>query len=79
MLDGPIYCGKCQEENDVGTVSGRGTSSPPIGSRRLLHLMDQTILYHHLILMQNPGFDFSGAEFNGAVPDPETFMGGVKL
>lgn len=26
---------------------------------------------------QNPGFDFSGAEFNGAVPDPKTFMGGV--
>ena len=26
---------------------------------------------------ENPGFDFSGAEFNGAVPDPKTFMGGV--
>ena len=26
---------------------------------------------------QNPGFDFSGATFNGAVPDPKTFMGGV--
>ncbi|TYZ61096.1 hypothetical protein PybrP1_004557 [[Pythium] brassicae (nom. inval.)] len=27
---------------------------------------------------ENPGFDFSGAEFNGAAPDPRTFMGGVK-
>ncbi|EWM30280.1 CS-like domain protein [Nannochloropsis gaditana] len=27
---------------------------------------------------ENPGFDFSNAEFNGAVPDPETFLGGVK-
>lgn len=27
---------------------------------------------------ENPGFDFRGAEFNGQVPDPRTFMGGVK-
>ena len=26
---------------------------------------------------ENPGFDFSGASFNGSVPDPKTFMGGV--
>jgi hypothetical protein len=25
---------------------------------------------------ENPGFDFSGAEVNGTVPDPRTFMGG---
>jgi hypothetical protein len=23
---------------------------------------------------ENPGFDFSGAEFTGNVPDPKTFM-----
>ncbi|CAN0106836.1 unnamed protein product, partial [Ectocarpus sp. 8 AP-2014] len=27
---------------------------------------------------ENPGFDFSGAEFNGQVPDARSFMGGVK-
>ena len=27
---------------------------------------------------ENPGFDFSGADFNGAVPDAREFMGGVK-
>lgn len=27
---------------------------------------------------ENPGFDFSGAEFSGNVPDPRTFMDGVK-
>ncbi len=27
---------------------------------------------------ENPGFDFSGADFNGSVPDPRQFMGGVK-
>jgi hypothetical protein len=28
--------------------------------------------------LEHPGFDFSGAEFSGAAPDPRTFMGGVK-
>jgi len=27
---------------------------------------------------ENPGFDFSNAEFNGTVPDARQFMGGVK-
>ena len=27
---------------------------------------------------ENPGFDFRGAEFNGSVPDPRAFMGGIK-
>lgn len=27
---------------------------------------------------ENPGFDFSGAEFSGSCPDPRNFMGGVK-
>lgn len=26
---------------------------------------------------ENAGFDFSGATFNGQVPDPKSFMGGV--
>ena len=37
---------------------------------------------HQLMLerfqRENPGFDFSGAEFNGAAPDPSKFMGGLK-
>jgi len=27
---------------------------------------------------ENPGFDFSGAEFNGNIPNARDFMGGVK-
>ncbi|CAM9614243.1 unnamed protein product [Chrysoparadoxa australica] len=27
---------------------------------------------------EHPGFDFSNAEFNGAVPDANSFMGGVR-
>lgn len=28
--------------------------------------------------LENPGFDFSSASFNGEVPDPRTFMGGIR-
>ncbi|PRP80857.1 putative nuclear movement domain-containing protein [Planoprotostelium fungivorum] len=28
---------------------------------------------------ENPGFDFSGAEFSGSAPDPRSFMGGMNL
>ena len=27
---------------------------------------------------EHPGFDFSGAQFSGAAPDPRDFLGGVK-
>ena len=27
---------------------------------------------------EHPGFDFSGAEFNGTIPSAQEFMGGVK-
>lgn len=27
---------------------------------------------------ENPGMDFRGAEFNGSVPDPRTYMGGIR-
>lgn len=27
---------------------------------------------------ENPGFDFSGADFNGSIPDAREFMGGIK-
>jgi hypothetical protein len=27
---------------------------------------------------EHPGFDFSGAEVTGAVPDPRTFLGGMR-
>ncbi|KAL7066369.1 CS domain-containing protein [Cryptosporidium serpentis] len=28
---------------------------------------------------ENPGFDFSGAEFSGNAPDPRNFLGGPKM
>mmetsp|Transcript_10917 Transcript_10917/g.32472 ORF Transcript_10917/g.32472 Transcript_10917/m.32472 type:complete len:160 (-) Transcript_10917:78-557(-) len=35
---------------------------------------DQQRLMLERFQMENPGFDFSGATFNGAVPNPRTFM-----
>lgn len=31
-----------------------------------------------VLLVQHPGFDFSGATFNGMAPDAHTFMGGIS-
>jgi hypothetical protein len=30
------------------------------------------------VVLQHPGFDFSGATINGAAPDAHTFMGGIS-
>lgn len=36
-------------------------------------------LFFFFLFLQNPGFDFSGAEFNGALPEnPQTFMDDIK-
>jgi len=35
---------------------------------------DQKRLMLERFQLENPGFDFSGAEFTGTVPDPRTFM-----
>lgn len=39
---------------------------------------DQKRMLLERFQQENPGFDFSGAEINGNVPDPRTFMGGVS-
>lgn len=39
--------------------------------------MKKTLLLERF-QQENPGFDFRDADFNGSVPDPRTFMGGVK-
>ena len=33
---------------------------------------------HNMLILSCVGFDFSGAEFNGNVPDATKFMGGIK-
>ena len=43
----------------------------------LTHSRRYRVLMLERFQAENPEFDFSGASFNGAVPDPKTFMGGV--
>ena len=56
-------------------------SASPI-TTRCLSLPPAPLLFASFLfypdVAQNPGFDFSGAEFNGEVPDARSFMGGVK-
>jgi len=40
--------------------------------------MDFELQKYYWFFFKNPGFDFSGAEFNGMAPDPRNFMGGIK-
>ncbi|GAQ86724.1 Nuclear distribution protein C [Klebsormidium nitens] len=49
------------------------TSLDPLSSEQ-----EQKRLMLERFQQENPGFDFSGAEFSGQVPDPSTFMGGVR-
>ncbi|KAF3500596.1 hypothetical protein F2Q69_00044137 [Brassica cretica] len=34
--------------------------------------------YRSEMVVQNPGFDFSQAQFTGNCPDPSSFMGGIR-
>jgi hypothetical protein len=42
------------------------------------HLFWILISYVHVLDVQHPGFDFSQAQFTGNVPNPSTFLGGIK-
>eukprot|EP00752_Nemacystus_decipiens_P007181 g6430.t1 len=54
-------------------LQGRNTRVDPL----TLEGMQKKIMLERF-QSENPGFDFSGAEFNGEVPDARSFMGGVK-
>jgi hypothetical protein len=47
-----------------------------------LNVMEKEELQKKLLLErfqeEHGGFDFSDAQINGNVPDPRTFMGGIK-
>jgi hypothetical protein len=30
------------------------------------------------LILENPSMDFTNAKFNGEVPDPKSFMGGIS-
>lgn len=56
----------------ISALEGHGQLDP------LTAESDQKRLMLERFQQENPGFDFSGATFNGSVPDPRTFMGGVS-
>jgi len=48
------------------------------GTDELTQEEDKKAMMLQRFQKENPGFDFSGASFNGAVPDATQFMGGMK-
>ncbi|CAM9174714.1 unnamed protein product [Ectocarpus sp. 6 AP-2014] len=77
MMDGGELNVNLQKMKKADTwpaaLQGRNTQVDPM----TLEGMQKKIMLERF-QSENPGFDFSGAEFNGQVPDARSFMGGVK-
>ncbi|GJN37114.1 hypothetical protein PR202_gb26039 [Eleusine coracana subsp. coracana] len=54
-------------------IQGQGLLDPYAADQEQKRLMLQRFQE------ENPGFDFSQAQFSGNCPDPRTFMGGIRL
>lgn len=71
-----VLCGHTTSQSGVGTTSserhGIQESIDPVTKQA----MQRTMMLERF-QEENPGFDFRDATFNGEVPDPRTFMGGV--
>ena len=75
MVDGEITVAmsKMRKGETWGmALGGRGQVDPFTRQEIQRELMIERFQEEH------PGFDFRSAEFNGQVPDPRAFMGGVK-
>ncbi|KAA8534076.1 hypothetical protein F0562_031731 [Nyssa sinensis] len=60
---------------------GQTWSSPILGQGQLDPYavdLEQKRLMLQRFQEENPGFDFSQAQFSGNCPDPRTFMGGIR-
>ncbi|KAB1996891.1 hypothetical protein ERO13_A13G224500v2 [Gossypium hirsutum] len=60
---------------------GQTWSSPILGQGQLDPYatdLEQKRLMLQRFQEENPGFDFSQAQFTGSCPDPRTFMGGIS-
>ncbi|PKI31860.1 nudC domain-containing protein 2 [Punica granatum] len=60
---------------------GQTWSSPVVGQGQLdpyTSDLEQKRLMLQRFQEENPGFDFSQAQFSGNCPDPRTFMGGIR-
>jgi hypothetical protein len=62
--------------DDIYSMSNQSMTNQIMSN---LTIVNSSACFFLLIsLTQHPGFDFSGAEFNGQVPAAKDFMGGVK-
>ena len=84
---GEVWDFALKGNHNVNTVSNNTSSKPStsIHGKPAIAQLDPMVkqeIQKDMMLErfqeENPGMDFRGAEFNGSVPDPRTFMGGVK-
>mmetsp|Transcript_4438 Transcript_4438/g.7910 ORF Transcript_4438/g.7910 Transcript_4438/m.7910 type:complete len:244 (+) Transcript_4438:165-896(+) len=70
-----VLCGHTKTVDGSSAASGRQgiqESIDPVTKQEM-----QSSMMLERFQEENPGFDFRDAKFNGEVPDPRTFMGGV--
>jgi hypothetical protein len=70
-----IYLAKANKAQ-VWDVSLTGKLAAPLDPLSKQEVQKEMMLER--FQAENPGFDFRNATFNGSVPDPRTFMDGVK-
>ena len=74
-----VYRGETWESPLLGRDGGNGDGGSAGG--RAVDPATKVEIQKELMLErfqeENPGFDFRGATFNGSVPDPREFMGGI--
>jgi hypothetical protein len=92
FLDEPLACTCVAKESLWGfedgeltvtlTKAAKGETWPCVcEGHGSLDALAETEAHRRMLLerfgQEHPGFDFSGAEVTGTVPDPRTFMGGI--
>uniref|UniRef100_A0A7S2YNX7 CS domain-containing protein n=1 Tax=Entomoneis paludosa TaxID=265537 RepID=A0A7S2YNX7_9STRA len=60
------------------TACRGGGSAPPVSLDPMQLEQERQRLLLERWQEENPGMDFRGATFNGSVPDPRTYMGGIR-
>ena len=70
--------GPCLQQHGVPSCIAPNPAPPHLPSDAATAEADKKAILLERFQRENPGFDFSGAEVNGAVPDAATFMGGMK-
>ena len=72
-----VYRGEAWESPLLGRKGGDGgaAGSQVVDPATKVEMQKELMLER--FQEENPGFDFRGAQFNGSVPDPRSFMGGI--